>query len=286
MDLNNKTKDELISELQKLQQENIALKAAYDKCLSEQNLLEEKFITATEKAKEKNRFKSDFIACMSHEIRTPLNGIWGFSEILLNEKNSSIDRLEIIKYLVQSSIQLKKTINDFFEFLFLDFGKKANISETNITEISEKIYSALKPEIITKGILFSNKNTLPTNGFIVKTDGFLIQEILTKLIMGFLDFTIGGSIEFGCCLRKASEPSEIEFYVKNTGIYIPQSKHQSIFSLSGLYHIFDTRNFVGLGSDLFVAKSYVELLGGTIRLESEEGKGTTFYFTVPDTNPT
>jgi len=285
MDLHSKTKDKLIGELQKLQQENIALKAAYDKCLSEQNLLEKKFITATEIAKEKNRSKLEFIACMSHEIRTPLNGIWGFSEILLNEEYSSSDRLEIIKYLVQSSTQLKKTINDFFEFLFLDFGKKANISETNIIEITEKIYSTLKPTIDTKGIQFSNKNTLPTKGFSVKTDGFLIQEILTKLIMGFLDFTNGGSIEFGCGLRKSSEHSEIEFYVKNTGIYIPQSKHQSIFSLSGLYHIFDTGNFVGLGSDLFVAKSYVELLGGTIRLESEEGKGTTVYFTVPQQTP-
>jgi len=183
------------------------------------------------------------------------------------------------------STRLKKTINDFFEVLQIDYGRKANFSTTNITEIIEGIYSTLKPEIETKGILFSNKNTLPANGFIVKTDGFLIQEILTKLIMSFLDFTIGGSIEFGCGLIKASVPSEIEFYVKNTGIYIPKSNHESIFSLSGLYHIFATENFIDLGSEFFVAKSYVELLGGTIRLESEEGKGTTFYFTVPDIIP-
>jgi signal transduction histidine kinase len=277
MDLHSKTKDELISELQKLKAENFALKTSYEKCLSEQKLME--------KTNKKNLFIPESIACMSHEIRTPINGIQGFSE-LLQDDNLEINKIrDFSKILYQMSTRLKKTINDFFEVLQIDYGRKANFSTTNITEIIEGIYSTLKPEIETKGILFSNKNTLPANGFIVKTDGFLIQEILTKLIMSFLDFTIGGSIEFGCGLIKASVPSEIEFYVKNTGIYIPKSNHESIFSLSGLYHIFATENFIDLGSEFFVAKSYVELLGGTIRLESEEGKGTTFYFTVPDIIP-
>jgi len=277
MDLHSKTKDELINELQKLQQENIVLKASYEKCLSEQKLME--------KTNKKNLFIPESIACMSHEIRTPINGIQGFSE-LLQDDNLGINEIRgFSKILYQMSTRLRKTINDFFEVLQIDYGRKANFSTTNITEIIEGIYSTLKPEIETKGILFSLKNTPPTQAFIVKTDRFLINEILTKLIMSFIKFTGESSIEIGFDQKTVSDLVEIEIYVKNTGINIPENKHQSIFSLSGLDGVFETRDVEGMGSDLFVAKSYVELLGGTIRLDSEEGKGTTFYFTVPDITP-
>jgi signal transduction histidine kinase len=277
MDLHIKTKDELINELQKLQQENIALKANYEKCINEQKLME--------KAKEKKLLKSEFIVSMSHEIRTPLNAIQGFSFIQQEDNLEINDLKKYAKILNQMSTRLRKTIDDFFEVLFIDYCRKANISVTNITEIIEGVYSALKPEIETKGILFSKKNTSLTQAVIVKTDRFLIQQILTKLIMSFLKFTNDGTIEMGFAQKMVSDTPEIEFYIKNTGITIPQNKHQSIFNLSGLYGVFETKDFEGLGSDLFVANSYVEMLGGTIRLESEEGKGTTVYFTVPDITP-
>jgi signal transduction histidine kinase len=277
MDFHNKTRNELINELQKLQAENFALKASYEKCLIEQKLIEKTY--------KKNLLMPESITCMLHEIRTPINFIQGFSE-LLQDDNLEINKIrDISKILYQKSTQLKKIINDFFEVLEIDYGRKAKISATNITEIIEGIYSALKLKIETKGILFSLKITPPTQAVIVKTDRFLIQDILTKLIMSFLKFTGEGSIEIGFDQKTVSDQPEIEFYVKNTGINIPQNKHQSIFSLSGLNGIFETRDVEDLGSDLFVAKSYVELLGGTIRLESEEGKGTAFYFTVPDINP-
>jgi len=277
MDFHNKTRNELINELQKLQAENFALKASYEQCLSEQKLME--------KTNKKNLLLPESITCMLHEIRNPINGIQGFSE-LLQDDNLEINEIrDFSKILYQMSTRLRKTINDFFEVLQIDYGRKANISATNITEIIEGIYSALKPEIETKGILFSIKNTPPTQAVIVRTDRFLIQDILTKLIMSFIKFTGEGSIEIGFTQKTVSDTPEIEFHVKNTGINIPQNKHQSIFNLTGLDGIFETRDVEGMGSDLFVAKSYLELLGGTIRLESEEGKGTTFYFTIPQQPP-
>jgi signal transduction histidine kinase len=298
MDLHNKTKDELINELQKLQAENFALKASYEKCLSEQKQLEEEFITATEKAKEKNRFKAEFQAIMSHEIRPPLNSVIGFSEILLDEGLTDSKRKEIYKILVQSSKKLWNNVGDFFDVLFVDSERKVCISEVSINEIIKDSYSPLKYNFDKKGIQFSYKRNSPEDDVLIYSDGLLILETFDTLLTNADRFTENGSVEFGYVLKNAGstslmdetgetifEPTEVEFYVKDTGIGIPQKEHQTAFEAFGLHHYCIEREIDSLGLDLFIAKSYVEILGGTIRLESEEGKGTTVYFTVPQLSP-
>ena len=298
MDLHNKTRDELINELQKLQAENFSLKASYEKCLGEQKQLEKKFITATEKVREKNRLKAEIIATVSHEIRTPLNSVIGFSEILLDEGLTDGKRKEIINILIQASKKLWNNVGDFFDVLFVNCESKANITEVRINEIITDSYSSLKKSFESKGIQFSCKRNSPEDDVFIFSDEFLILKTLSTLITMADRFTKNGSVEIGYVSKNAGStslvaetdetiitPTEVEFYVKDTGIGIPQKEHQTAFEAFGLSYYCHEREIDGLGLDLFIAKSYVELLGGTIRLESEEGKGTTVYFTVPQLSP-
>ena len=299
MDLQNKTKDELINELQELQAENFALKASYEKSLSEQKLMEDEFITATQKAKEKSQFKSEFNAMMSHEIRTPLNCVMGFSEFLLNEELTESKRKEIINVLVQASSKLKYNFEDFLTVLFMDCERKAIISEVSINEIIKDSYSSfLKYNFDKKGIQFSFKRNWPEDDVLIYSDGFLILETIDALLTNADRFTENGSVEIGYVLKNAGSasivaetgetiiaPTVVEFYVKDTGIGIPQKEHQTAFEAFGLLFYCAQRNIDSVGLSLFIAKSYVEILGGTIRLESEEGKGTTVYFTVQQQTP-
>lgn len=272
------SKEELIKELQGLQQENNALKAACEKCINEKKQVEHELF----KINEKSRFKTEIVANMSHEIRTPLNGIWGLSEVLLIEELLTHDRKEIIKNINQSSIKLKNIIEEFFEVLFIDGGRKAIFSDTNILKISEDIYSSIKPNVEAKGIKLTFNNILPLKELIIKTDEFLIGTILAKLIQNALFFTKEGSIEIGCGLNMVSDPVEIEFYVKDTGMGIPQEKILEIFEPYKMLYACDPVRSEATGLELFIAKTYVELLGGNMRVESIAGKGSTFYFSIPD----
>jgi len=298
MDLHTKTKDELINELQKLQAENFALKASYERCLSEQKQLEEEFITTTEKVREKNRFKAEFQAIMSLEIHTPINCVIGFSEFLLTEELTESKRKEIYNILVQSSYQFMNIFEDFSEVLSLECERKATITEVSINEMIDDSYSSFKHRFNKKGIQFIYKRNSPEDDVFIFSDEILILKTLSKIIKMADRFTENGSVEIGYVLKNAGstslmdetgetifEPTEVEFYVKDTGIGIPQKEHQTAFEAFGLHHYCCNRNIDSLGLSLFIAKSYVEILGGTIRLESEEGKGTTVYFTVPQLTP-
>jgi len=298
MDLHSKTKDELINELQKLQAENFALKASYERCLSEQKQLEEEFITTTEKVREKNRFKAEFQAIMSLEIHTPINCVIGFSEFLLTEELTESKRKEIYNILVQSSYQFMNIFEDFSEVLSLECERKATITEVSINEMIDDSYSSFKHRFNKKGIQFIYKRNSPEDDVFIFSDEILILKTLSKIIKMADRFTENGSVEIGYVLKNAGstslmdetgetifEPTEVEFYVKDTGIGIPQKEHQTAFEAFGLHHYCCNRNIDSLGLSLFIAKSYVEILGGTIRLESEEGKGTTVYFTVPQQTP-
>jgi len=278
MYLQEKSKDELINELLELQQENETLKADYKKCLNGKMQAEQ----ALSKIKEKNRFRIEILNDLKHEIRTPMGGIAGFSSLLQDVHLEINEIKQIAKQINQAIIWLIHSINDFFEFLSIDAGRKADISETNVVMALENAYTSFKPTVEAKGIQFTFKNILPLKEFIIKTDEYLIDKILSNLISMAYNFTNKGSIEIGCVLNIVSDPVELEFYVKDTGMGIPKEKIQDIFIPYKILYVCDLPRSEATGLELFFAKSYVELLGGTIRVESTEGKGSTFYFTIPD----
>ena len=162
---------------------------------------------------------------------------------------------------------------------------KTALTATNINQKIEFVFNFFKLEASNKGIQLSFKNGLTEKESIINTDSEKIYAILTNLVKNAVKFTDKGSIELGYKLKKESLPIELEFYVKDTGLGIPKDKQQAIFDRFIQANLSDKRAFEGAGLGLSISKAYVELLGGKLWVESEEGKGSTFYLpflTIPN----
>ena len=246
-----------------------------NKDLNETNV---KLILAKEKAEESDRLKSAFLTNMSHEIRTPMNGILGFAE-LLKEPNLTInEQQDYIQTMQISGARMLSTINSIVDISKIESGLiSIDIKETNLNEKIEFTNKFFKPEVESKGLQFIFKNGLPTNEANIKTDNEKVYGILTNLVRNAIKFTFDGSIEFG--YEKKGE--YLEFFVKDTGIGIPKKQQQLIFERFRQGSESHIRGYEGSGLGLSISKSYVEMLGGRIWVESEEGLGSTFYFTIP-----
>jgi CheY-like chemotaxis protein/nitrogen-specific signal transduction histidine kinase len=235
-------------------------------------------IKAKEKAEESDRLKSAFLTNMSHEIRTPMNGIIGFTELLKEPHLSVEEQQDFIQTIQISGARKLNTINSIVDMSKIESGLiSVDIKETNLNEKIEFTYKFFKPEVEKKGLQFFFKNRLTGKEAIIKTDNEKVYGILTNLVRNAIKFTNEGSIEFG--YEKKGE--YLEFFVKDTGIGIPQKQRQIIFERFRQGSESNDRGYEGSGLGLSISKSYVEMLGGRIWVESEEGKGSTFYFTIP-----
>jgi len=267
-----------ISMLKMAEQEliNTNKELAYQNNEKEKRAIE--LIIAKEKAEESDRLKSAFLTNMSHEIRTPMNGILGFTELLREPNLTSDEQQDYIQTIQISGTRMLNTINNIVDVSKIESGlTKVDIKETNINEKIEFTYKFFKPEIEIKGLQFLVKKGLPSKEAIIKTDNEKVYGILTNLIRNAIKFTYEGSIEFG--YEKKGE--YLEFFVKDTGVGVPQRQHQMIFERFRQGSESHNRGYEGSGLGLSIAKSYVEMLGGKIWVESEEGKGSIFYFTIP-----
>ena len=239
---------------------------------------EAELIKALEKAEESDRLKSAFLANMSHEIRTPMNGILGFTGLLQEPHLADEEQQQYISMIEKSGERMLNIINNIINISKIEAGQmEVAIAATNINEQIEYIYNFFKPEVEHKGMQLSFKNTLPAKAAVIQTDSEKVYAILTNLVKNAIKFTPAGSIEFG--YEKKGE--FLEFFVKDTGIGIPRDKQAAVFDRFVQLHIGDRRAFQGAGLGLAITKAYVEMLGGRIWEESEEGKGTVFYFTIP-----
>jgi hypothetical protein len=149
--------------------------------------------------------------------------------------------------------------------------------ETDINEKLEYIYTFFKPQAAEKGLQIFFKNALPQKKIIINTDKDKFYSIITNLIKNAIKFTDQGAIEFGYGIKE----DYLEFYVKDTGIGIPKDRQEAIFKRFIQGDISDKMARQGAGLGLSISKAYVEMLGGKIWVESDEAKGTTFYFTLP-----
>jgi len=245
---------------------------------TERKNYEKEIIAAKEKAEESDRLKSAFLTNMSHEIRTPMNGILGFAELLKEPNLSSDDQQDFIQTIQISGARMLNTINSIVDVSKIESGLiNIDIKETNLNEKIEFTHKFFKPEVEIKGLQFLFKNGLPTNEANIKTDNEKVYGILTNLVRNAIKFTHDGSIEFG--YKKKGE--YLEFYVKDTGIGIPKNQQEIIFERFRQGSESDNRGYEGSGLGLSISKSYVEMLGGRIWVESEEGLGSSFYFTIP-----
>ncbi|MDD3161388.1 MAG: PAS domain-containing protein, partial [Bacteroidales bacterium] len=250
--------------------------------ISERKHMEDDLIIAKERAEESDRLKSAFLANMSHEIRTPMNGILGFAEILKEPDLTGEEQQDYIEIIQNSGKRMLNIINDIIDISKIEAGlMKTEIMETNINEQINYMYTFFKPEVEAKGMKISFHTSLPSSEAIIKTDKEKLYAILTNLLKNAIKYSDEGSIDFGYILKSDNKRGELEFYVKDTGIGIPKERQEAIFERFIQADIEDKKARQGAGLGLTISKSYVEMLGGRIWVESEHSIGSTFYFTLP-----
>lgn len=232
---------------------------------------------AKQKAEESDKLKSAFLSNIAHEIRTPMHGIIGFAEMLKTVSLSQEQMQEYIAIIEKSSARMLNTITDLIEISRIESGQtEVKLSLVDIDGQLESMYAIFKPEADKKGIALSLKNSIGIEGMHIRTDREKLDIIISQIMKNAVKYTKQGFIELGYELKG----DYIEYHVKDTGIGIEKDKQQTIFgrftqadnSLSKIYE--------GSGLGLSITKAYVEMLGGTIWVESEPGEGSTFYFTI------
>lgn len=247
----------------------------------------EKLRKAKDKAEESDRLKSAFLANMSHEIRTPMNGILGFTELLLEPDLSSEEKEAYINVVQQSGQRMLNTVNDIVEISKIEAGVvTVDLMEVDVQVSIDELIRFFMPEATKKGLnLILEKDEQKTCATVI-TDQNKLDSILTNLIKNAIKYTESGTIKVGCTTVETHYVetqglASLQFYVNDTGIGIPKNRQQAIFNRFEQADIEDSRAFEGSGLGLTIAKSYVEMLGGKIWVESREEEGSTFFFTLP-----
>ena len=252
--------------------------------ITEKVLYEQKLKEAKEKAEESDRLKTAFLSNMSHEIRTPMNGIIGFSNLLRDPQLSEADRNEFLNHINNCGNQLLALIDDIIDISKIEAGQiKIQIGETHVNNIQNEIQNTFNTSKNAEGkshIELICKSPLDDDSMVVYTDPFRLRQVLSNLIGNAIKFTSEGSVEFGYTILKSDY---IQFYVKDSGIGIPKDKQQVIFERFG--QVLDPKtiamNKKGTGLGLAISANLVKILGGELWVESEVGKGATFFFTIP-----
>ncbi|MCA1746814.1 MAG: response regulator, partial [Bacteroidales bacterium] len=244
--------------------------------ITEKKRMIEELIEAKDKAEESDRLKTAFLANMSHEIRTPMNGILGFTDLLSKPQLSGEEKTKYINIIQKSGQRMLNTVNDIIEISKIETGQvKPAISPVNICHVLEELVIFFEKEAEQKGLGFNyDKRTDPGT---ILTDLTKFSSIISNLIKNAIKYTDNGSVTVGC----EKDKDQTIFFVRDTGIGIPANRQKAVFNRFEQADIGDTRAFQGSGLGLSIAKSYVEMLGGEIWLESEEGKGAQFSFTIP-----
>ena len=246
--------------------------------ITEQKTYLAELIAAKEKAEESDHLKSAFLANISHEIRTPMNGILGFSELLKEPHLSGEEMTEYIDLIQQSGHRMLHLINDLIDISRIDAEEtNVEISETPLNKLLQDIHSFFKPNALSKGLRLTYTTGLSDSESLIKTDSGKLNQILINLVNNALKFTSKGGIDFGYTKKDGN----LEFYVVDTGIGIPVDMKNKVFDRFRQVDNTLTRGYEGAGLGLSITKAFVTMLGGTIRVESIDGAGTTFSFTLP-----
>jgi len=265
------------------EQMNKSLSKNYKKLIESKEKLKQtngQLQKAIVKAEESDKLKSAFLANMSHEIRTPMNGIMGFTELLKEDNLSPEEQRNYIEIIEKSGTRLFNIINDIVDISKIEAGQmNVSLSTTNVDEQMQYINTFFGPETQDKGIQLLLKNSIDKEETIISTDQEKLYAILTNLVKNAIKYTVKGTIEFGY----EKKDNQIEFFVKDSGIGISKDRQKAIFERFVQADFTDKMARQGAGLGLAIAKAYVELLGGKIWVESEPEKGSTFYFTLPNT---
>jgi len=237
---------------------------------------------AKEKSQESDRLKSAFLANMSHEIRTPMNGILGFAELLKHPNLTGKEQQQYLKIIETSGARMLNIVNNIVDISKIESGIiEITNKVTNINEQIEFLTSFFAPEIGDKGLRLVYSKALPTNNATIITDTEKLYGILTNLLKNAIKHTYKGAIEIGYSLKSDGDQNLLEFFVTDSGNGIPEDRLDVIFDRFMQADMSNKTAYQGAGLGLSISKAYVEMLGGTIWVESKHGEGSTFRFTIP-----
>ena len=248
--------------------------------ITEQKKTEATLLIAKEESDSANKAKSEFLANMSHEIRTPLNGVIGFTDLLLRSPLNKIQQ-QYAKNANTSGHSLLGIINDILDFSKIEAGKmeldwiKADIIE--LAELSSDIvkYHASQKDI---ELLLNIQQDIPRFAVI---DPTRLKQILVNLLSNAVKFTETGEVELKVTFDKRDESSgNFNFSVRDTGIGISEEQQKQLFKAFTQADTSTTRKFGGTGLGLTISNMLAEKMGTRIEVISEQGKGSTFFFTL------
>ncbi|WP_319501661.1 PAS domain S-box protein [uncultured Draconibacterium sp.] len=245
--------------------------------ITTQKLIDSELILAKEKAEQSDKLKTAFLLNVSHEIRTPMNGIMGFLEFLREPDLSDVEKSGYLEIINKSGERLMNTINDIVEISKIETGDiNLIIQEIDLAEVMQYHYNFFRIAAEEKGLKLIIKEQVSGDRAIVKTDKNKLDGILMNLIKNAIKFTDEGKVELGNYL----ENGQLYFYVRDTGIGIPENKYEAIFERFVQVDTNLSRGYEGSGIGLSIANGHVEALNGNIQVKSEQGKGSTFLFSI------
>lgn len=247
-----------------------------DEDITDRKNMEMELMKALSKAEQSDKIKEALLQNLSHEVRTPLNSISGFSELISTDDELTMETIKSYTNIInKSSAQLLGIINDMLVMSDIQLGKTA-ITKVEIDPniLLDRMFKIFQSQAENKniGLIYDNPH-MPT---IIHTDETKLVQIITNIITNALKFTNKGHVIFGYSIIDSS----IRFYVKDTGIGISEENQKMIFERFFQVNTNKANNF-GTGLGLAISSSFAKMLGGKLTVESELGKGTTFFLTLP-----
>ncbi len=266
-----------IDEYMALNEEYVAMNEELSESFKKINDMNQELIASKDKAEESDRLKSAFLANMSHEIRTPMNAIVGFADLLNDAEIPREKTKKYINIINSNSHQLLAIINDIIDISKIEAGQVSLTTATfDLNQTLRDLHSVFKTTAALKNIELIIDNAGINEIFFIETDETKLKQILTNLLSNAVKFTQSGKIEFGYSISDR----DILFFVEDTGIGISEENKTIVFERFRQVESSLSRKVGGTGLGLSISKAIVELMDGSIWLESAPNKGSKFFFTI------